>query len=254
MTSNITILRDPKKLARLKRSIGHDHAIPRPLYPIEVAKHLQELKEELNDEMGIKTARRLRISTSLLSDFFSLLELPPKYADVWGWGTFSGGRIPWSMFRRAGKFYSKGIISEDDLGILINGVLENQIPTASIEDILYLKKRNPNKSFKDCCNEILKLIPKKITYIVFISDLDATILENMQKRASVESKTLEQLSESILAKFIKSEHIRGVMIKQNAYIKIGLTEQGRKNLGDVAKNENVLLTEVINHIFTKSGF
>jgi len=102
----MTILKDGLNLARLKRSIGRDHADPRPLFPIQVAKYMEEMKKELNDHSSVKTAERLGISTSTIADFVNMLKSPRKFDDVWGWKE-NKGRIPWSMFRRVGDFYQK---------------------------------------------------------------------------------------------------------------------------------------------------
>ena len=250
----MSILNDGIRLARLKRSIGRDHADPRPLFPIQVAKYLKEMKTELNDPSNEKTAKRLGVSKILVSDFLNMLKAPPKYNDVWGWGPYKGGRLPWSMFRRVCDFYEQKIISEEEFGMLVNGALNEEIPTSSIVEIVYLKKKNPEKPFADCCKEILNLIPETIKSIVFIADLEYTIIEKIIEQAHKESKSEEDIAESILSKYLGSENLEGVLIKNNKYIKIGLTEKGRKKLDEITTKENVLLSEIINHLFLKERF
>lgn len=253
MTSNLSLLRDGRKLAHLKRSVGRDHFTPRPLYPAQVAEYIEEIVHELDDHSYQKTARRLGVSNNLISDFLSLAKLPKKYADIWGWGSFKGGRIPWSLFRRAGTFLTKKVISEEDLGILVNGVLDEQIPPHLIEDVLYLKKKNPKRSLDDCCREILNLVPKKMKYIVFIADIDKSIIQTIHKRALAESISTDTLAESILATYLGKENLKGVLIKKT-YIKIALTEEGRRKLDDITKRNNVLLINIVNHLFAQANF
>lgn len=252
MTSSLSLLSDGKKLAHLKRSVGKKHFTPRPLYPNQVAEYIEEMVNDLGDHSYQKTAKRLGISTNLISDFLSLTKIPKKYADIWGWGSFKGGRIPWSRFRRAGTFLTKKIISEEDFGVLVNGVLEGQILPGLIEDILYLKKKNPKRSLDDCCREILNLVPKKIKYIIFIADIDESIVQNIRKRALAESASIDTLAESILATYIGQENLKGVLIKKT-YIKIALTEKGRQKLDDIIKRNDILLVDIVNHLFTQAS-
>lgn len=250
-----SILKDGIRLARLKRSIGLDHVDPRPLFPIQVARYMEEMKEELDDPSNRKTAKRLEVSTGLISDFLGMLEAPPiKYDHVWGWGPFKGGRLPWSMCRRMGKFYAQKIISEEDFGRLVNGAQSGKIPTSSIEEIVYLKKKNPKKSFNECCKEISNLIPEKITSIVFIADLDSNIIEKIKEKARKESKSEEEIAESVLSKYLGDENLEGVLIKNDKYIKIALNKNARQKLDEITEKENKTIVEIISYLFLKEGF
>ena len=250
----MSILNDGIRLARLKRSVGRDHAHPRPLPPIQVAKYLQEMKEALDDSSNTKTAERVGIKEVMINDFLSLLKLPSKYNDVWGFSSDSDGKIPFSMFRRAGKFYEQKIISEEEFGMLVNGVLNDQINTSSIEDILYLIKRNPTKSFENCCKEILNLIPERIKSIVFITDLDTIVVEKIRDHARINSKSDEDVIELVLSKYLDDKNIEGVLLKNDKHLKIALNQEGRKKLDEIANKEKKLIIEIVNHLFLKEGF
>lgn len=247
----MSLIQDGRRLALLKRSVGRDHTEPRPLYPIQVAEYIEEMKSELEDPTGEKTAKRLGISTSLMSDFTCMISLPEKLHYVFGWGPYRGGSIPWSAFRRAGLFLKNGTITQDDLEMLVNGVLQEQIPTYTVEDMLYLKKKNPDKTMVECCREILNVIPVKITYVVFISDLDPDVEKALRKAAADKDTSPDDLAESVLSKRL-GEDTKGVLIK-NGQIKIALTEKGRKSLDDVAEEEKIMLADVVNHILLKDG-
>lgn len=250
----MSLVHNGKRLALLKRSVGRNHATERPLYPIEVARSMDELAKELDDKSGSKIAKRFNISSSLVSDFRSMMVIPEKYSDVWGWGPFTGGRIPWSMFRRAGTFLKARIINEDELGMLINGVLNEEIPTSAIESILYLRKKNPDKKFEECCSDILKLIPEKVSYIIFIADVKPSVIKSMKKAALTKSTSPDSLVEDVLKKCLGESSVDGVLIKQDRYVKIAFTEEGRKKLDEIASREDVLLSDIINHLFVKEGF
>lgn len=248
----MSLIRDGRKLALLKRSIGRDHAEPRPLSPIQVAEYMEEMKSELDDPSGKKTAARLGTSSSLVSDFTHMVNLPPKFHYVFGWGAYKGGSIPWSVFRRAGPFLKNGTITQDDLWTVISGVLQERIPTSSVEEILYLKKKNPEKTIDECCREILNLVPAKIKYVVFITNLDPSVKAGIQKTASDKDVSPNDLAESVLSKHLGKDDTEGVLIK-GGHIKIALTEQGRQNLDSVAKREKVPPTAVVNHLLRKDG-
>ena len=243
----MSLIQDGRRLALLKRSVGRDHAEPRPLSPIQVAEYMEEMKSDLDDPSGEKTATRLGISSSLVSDFTAMINLPPKFHHLFEWGPYKGGGVPWSVFRRAGPFLKNGTMTQDDLWTVISGVLQEQIPTSSVEEILYLKKKNPDKAMEECCREILNLIPARIKYVVFIADLEPDVKDGIRKAASGKAVSPDDLAESVLSKHLGKGDTEGVLIK-NGQIKIALTEQGRKNLSNVAKMEKVPLTEVVTHL------
>ena len=255
------LLTDGIRLARLKRSIGRDHADPRPLYPIEVAKYMQEMKDDLGVSSNKEIAVRLSLKNqnpSLVSDFLSLLSRPSiKFDDVWGWGGEHSleehGRISWSMCRRLGQFYTKKIIAGEDYERIVSGVLNGEIPTSDVEEVLYLMKRNPEKSCKDCCKEIFNMVPEIIKSIVFIADLDSDVIAKINEKAIKESKSKDEIAESVLSKHFREDEIEGALLK-TTYIKIAFSEKGREKLEEIRKKEGELLVNIINHIFVKEGY
>ena len=249
----MSILTEGITLARLKCSIGREHTNPRPLTPIEVARHMQEIKYALNDSSGSLTAKRLGVSTAIISDFMSLLHAPRKYDDYWGWGKFNGGRLPFSMCRRLGKFYSKNILNEEEFGALVDAVQNEKIPVSAAEEIAYLKKKNREKTFIDCFKEISNMTPQVVRSIVFITDINENTVENLRKTAQEKSVTIEEFMKFILGKYIGNENIDGVLIKKEKYLKIAFNEAGRKKLDEVSTKEKIPLSGIINHICSREG-
>ena len=240
------LIHDGHKLALLKRSVGRDHAEPRPLSPIQVAEYIEEMKSDLDDPSGRKTAARLGISPSLVSDFTAMIGLPPEFRRLLGWGPHKGG-VPWSVFRRAGPFLRNGTVTQDDLRTVMNGVLQGQIPASLVEEILYLKKKNPDKAIGECRREILNLIPAKTKYVVFVADLEPAVKDGTLKAASDKAVSPDDLVESVLSEHLGQGNTEGVLIRQGR-IKIALTERGRKNLGSAAKRNKVPLAAVANRL------
>ena len=253
------ILTDGIRLARLKRSIGRDHADPRPLYPIEVAKYMQEMKDDLGVSSNKEIAVRLSLKNqnpALVSDFLSLLSRPSKkFDDVWGWGSqMEIGRIPWSMCRRLGQYYAKKSITGEDYEKIVSGVLNGEIPTSGVEEILSLMKKNPGKSCDDCCKEILNMVPEIIKYTVFIADLDSDIIAKINEKAVKESKSKDEIIESVLSKHFGEDELEGVLLKDDKYIKIAFYEKGREKLDEICKKERKSLIDIFNHIFAREGY
>ena len=242
-----------KTLALMYASIG-TRTNKRPLSPIEVSRNLRIMREDLDDKTYKQLAKRFRCSQIIIKQFIDLLNAPKRYEDVWGWGLSNDGRLSWSQFREACDFYGKKIITEDEFGALVSGVLNKQISPSDVREIVQLKKKNPEKSFRKCYMEICNLIPETIKSFLFIADLDHTILENIHARARKTSVSDEEEMKCVLSKHLGAEHVEGVAIENNRYIKIALTEQGRKNLGNVAQNDSKTLADVVNHIFTKTGY
>ena len=234
-------------------SIG-THRSKRPLSPIEVSRNLEVMKVDLDDKTHKQIAKRFQCSQITIKQFIDLLKAPKRYEDVWGWGLSNDGRIPWSQFREACYCYGKKIITEDEFGALVSGVLNGQIDPSDVREIVRLKNKNPGKSFKECCIEIHNLVPETIKSFLFIADLDRYVLESIRAWAHKASILEEEEAERVLSKHLGAEHVEGVTIENNRYIKIALTEQGRKNLGNVAQNDGKTLVDVVNHIFTKAGY
>ena len=256
------ILTDGIRLARLKRSIGRQHADPRPLSPIEVAKYMQEMKDDLGVSSNKEIAVRLSLKNqnpSLVSDFLSLLSRPSiKFDDVWGWGGEHSleehGRIPFSMCRQLGVCYAKKIITGEDYEKIVSGVLNGEIPTSEVDEILSLMKKNPGKSCDDCCKEILNMVPEIIKYTVFIADLDSDIITKINEKAVKESKSKDEIVESVLSKHFGEDELEGVLLKDDKYIKIAFYEKGREKLDEICKKERKSLVDIFNHIFAREGY
>ena len=75
----------------------------------------------------------------------------------------------------------------------------------------------------------------------------------MHKRDSVSSN---DLAESVLIKYLGHENMEGVLIKNQSYIKIAITEHGRQKITSFATKDGLKMTinKIINHLFIKEGF
>ena len=248
------ILTDGIRLARLRRSIGRDHSEPRPMTPFEVALCIQEMKDDLNTTSNTEVAKRLGlIGGQMVKDFLSFLDRPSKkFDDVWGWGTFvPGSNIGFSMGRRLGVWYAKKIITGDNYNRLVSGILSEEIPTVSVEEILYLKKKNPEKTFEDCCTEIGYLVPEVMKSIVFISDLDPAIFEMISELAKNKSIDSNEMAKIILSRYFEGDELEGILIKNDSIIKIAFSEQGREKLDKICKQDKISRESIINHLLLK---
>ena len=240
------LIRDGRRLALLKRSVGRDHAVPRPLSPLQVAECLEEMKSDLADPAGRKTARRLGVSASLVSDFAGMISLPRESRRVLGWGPRRKGSVPWSAFRRAGPLLRDGAITQDDFWALLDGVLQGRVPASAVGDILQLKKKNPDRTAEECRREIMNAVPARKRYVVLVSDLDPDVEAALQEAASAKAASPDALAESALSERLGGG-TEGVLIKDGR-IKVALTGQGRSILGDEARGEKAALAGAVNRI------
>jgi len=250
---------DGVRLARLRRSIGRDHSDPRPLTPFEVASYIKEMKDDLNISSNKEVAERLGLKgEQMIKDFLSFLDRPSKkFDDVWGWGRYvegDGGKIGFSMGRRLGVWYAQKRITGDNYDSLVSGMINGDIPTVDVEEILYKMKKNPKKTFEDCFKEIGYRIPEVIKSIVFISDIDPDILEKISKTAKEKGTTINEVAESILSKYFGTEELEGILIKNEEHykiIKIAFSEQGREKLDNFCKKDKISRESIINHLLLK---
>ena len=100
----------------------------------------------------------------------------------------------------------------------------------------------------------MNLVPEKIESIIFITDLDSIVVEKIRKQAHKNSKSDDDIIEPILSKYLGSENIEGVLLKNDKHLKIALNQKGRKKLDEIAGSEKKLIIEIVNHLFLKEGF
>ena len=94
-----------------------------PLFHFRVAEAIREMMRELDDPSGTKTAKRLGVSTPLISDFAGIMRTPPQYRGMHG----RGSPVPRSAFRRAGLLPSDGTITREDFDLPASGVAADRI-------------------------------------------------------------------------------------------------------------------------------
>ncbi len=243
-----------KLLARLIHSIG-TRRVDRPLLPIEVSDGLRDLAD--GDDSFAKRellGKRFKVSPTIIKNFLDLQKGPPKFRDVWGWGRVKDGRVSWSQFRDACVAFHQEIITEDEFGILVNGVLDGSIKSDNVSEIVHLRKKSPDKSFETCCRELANTVPETIKTVFFIADLDPSISEGIRRKAREKSVSNEDEAERVLSEYVGRGNIEGVVIQDDKYIKIAFTEDGRRNLGDLMKEYNEPSRYIINHLFTRAGY
>lgn len=248
------IIKDGKRLARLKASIGRNHVEPRPLKPIQVARYMQEMKDDLGEKTDKVIAERLEVSPQQIKDFLSLLKRPSeKYDSVWGWGSSNPPvKIGWSMCRRLGAFYAEGVILAEEYDKLVSGLLKGELSTTWAEEILYLKKRNADKSFDECCTEIANLVPDIVESFVVIFDLDEELYSKISEFSEKQGKSVDNVIEDSLAEFFPNEgELEGVLVKDKEILKVALSKEGRKRLGELCKANKVDLEEIIGKLLEK---
>ena len=76
------------------------------------------------------------------------------------------------------------------------------------------------------------MVPEIIKSIVFIADLDSDIITKINEKAIKESKSKDEIVESVLSKHFREDEIEGALLK-TTYIKIAFSEKGREKLEEI---------------------
>ena len=145
------ILNNPTRLAKLLVSINVPNNLGRPLSPMDVAREIEMLQKDLDNDQN-ELVKRLPIKQDMIKQFQSLLKLPPQVQDmiVWGESKRETGALGFSVAARIAMFNNPS-----DVLKLVGTVTEmsHSVTKDEVKNILSMKRRNPNISIEDCLLE-----------------------------------------------------------------------------------------------------
>lgn len=250
----LSILNDPKRLAKLRYSIGTHEKGVRPLTPIQVAYALNDLKKDSGDSLVNIAKKRLHVDPSTCGLFLPLLDLPLELVGMFHYGKVDGsGRMPFSLGRWIAPRLKNNKLTKDHVDLLKGAMLDPD-KTATRDDIIAVitcMTKNPDKSGKQCIQEIMNMTPEIIHGYLVITDIDKDIvleIRNQSKKLDVpESEVLL----SKLSKHFSENSINAVRIKDDKFIQISLNKTGHEEFYNMAKNEDVSANDLVNHILNK---
>ncbi len=239
----MTMLHNPKRMARLRLSIGTRTYDDRPMTPAEVALGIQEFADETGETLE-SIAKRLQVHTDTCRMFLSILDLPKDWWGIWHFGqTKSSGHLPFSMAHKLGPKFKSGKLTKGDLDLLKGAALDPKKPARrdDITNILSYYSKNPQKTLSECITDIMNLTPEKISSYVIITDIDQKFLKSI----AVESARATILK--MLGKYF-DDSIEDLRITNDSHLLILFNERGHDLFYKLAKKENISTKNLVNYL------
>ena len=246
------ILNNPARLAKLLASLNVPNNLNRPLSPMDVAREIETLQKDLNNDQN-ELVKRLPIEQDMTKQFLSLLRLPPQVQDmvVWGESKKETGALGFSVAARIAMFDEP-----QDVLKLVGTVTEMSRPITKeeVKGMLSMKKRNPDITIEECILEILDVTrPVTITHHIFVSDLNPDIAQALKKSSRKSNQNVHQFAADELRKIFPEEFVENVKIFADC-ARLSLTEEGMGFITKYSKSHGILRQNVLNHMFESGGF
>lgn len=246
------ILNNPTRLAKLLVSINVPNNLGRPLSPMDVAREIEMLQKDLDNDQN-ELVKRLPIKQDMIKQFQSLLKLPPQVQDmiVWGESKRETGALGFSVAARIAMFNNPS-----DVLKLVGTVTEmsHSVTKDEVKNILSMKRRNPNISIEDCLLEILNISrPITIIHYMFISGLNPDIIQVLKKSSQELNQDIHQFAANVLCTIFPERSVEKVKIFADC-ARLSLAEEGMNFIAKYSKSHNILRQNVLNHMFTLKGF
>ena len=239
----MTMLHNPKRMARLKLSVGTRTYNNRPMTPVEVALAIKEFADETGSTMN-NIAKRLGVNTSTCRMFLAILDLPKDWWGVWHFGSAdSSGLLPFSMASKLSSRFKNNELTKDDLDLLKGAAMDPKKPARrdDITNILSYHSKNPNTTLKSAIKDIMNLTPEKVSSHVIITDIASKFLKPDAESARKSIlKTLE--------KYFVNKSIEDLRIKGKAHLLILFNEEGYDRFYELARKENIPAKNLVNHL------
>ena len=229
---------DQQTLARLLLSIKPPKGAPkkrRPLTPIQVARYLQDWIEQTSKD---EVAKRLGLKrTEMLREFLSLLHLPPDVQTLfedWKVGIDKGYRI--SLLDAA-----------DDQRKVARAILEHNLTSSDVRDIVSLKKMNPEMPIEECIRKVVAS-KKKVKYYVVLTGIDEDTLLALQRRCKQCQCQVKDLIRKLIQEILTEPNGIIELEMRGKLIKITLTPTAFKDINEKAKQLNVILDDLVDKL------
>ena len=241
-------------MAKLSYSIGtHTHG-ERPLTPIQVAYAIKDLKEASGDSLGYIAKKRLHVTPDTCNLFLSFLDLPRELVGMFHFGPADGsGRMPFSLAKWIAPSLKDNKLTKNHVDLLKGAMLDPEKP-ATRDDIIAMincMTKNPEKSGKQCIQEIMNMTPEIVRGYLVITDIDPEIVLEIRKESKKSGMQEHEVLLSKLSKHFSENSIDGVRIKNDKFIQISFDENGHGEFYDMANKEDISANELINHILSK---
>ena len=246
------IINNPARLAKLLASVNVPKNSDRPLSPMDVAREIEVLQKDLNNDQS-ELVKRLPIKLDIIKQFQSLLRLPPQVQDmvVWGGTKKKTGVLGFSVAAKIAMFGNP-----NDVLKLAGTVTDMSRPLTkeNVKNISSTKKSNPDTTIEECILEILNVTrPITITHYMFVSGLDSNIVQVLKKLSQESNQDINQFAADALRKIFPKDCVESVKIFTD-YTRLSLTKEGMDFITKYSTSYDVLRQNVLNHMFESGGF
>jgi len=205
------LIDDIDKLTDLKLSVGHQgrkrKGIPRPLIPIEVARYIQQLKDETN-ETDAQISKRLGLGKpksksgfimedvdiqsaddSQVKKFLYLLKISEKTVTGVGYK----GEPKKVVFSTAALLHN---LDHSEQDIIIQNILKHGFGKDEVRRLLQYKKEY-ELPIDECIEKVLKIRPEKSTQYMVVYNIPDTVNQILKQLGDSTEKISKKLVESI---------------------------------------------------------
>jgi len=222
----------PEERGKLLASIK-THRKERPFAPITVAQILAHTPS--NREL----AKRLGIDPRLVGMFKSLLSLPQDIQPHVKWWTCGisfdkAQRIASLRDIMCQQFLSKAILAEP-----------STFTAPTVSKIVALKNNNKNMPIEDCTKMVLKSRPMVENRYLFVTGIEKSLSETVNKRAAEQGISSLDLLKGILKQSLPSDESLLSIVTHNGIVLLTLTADGWQALRQKAGSLGVPLDELV---------
>ena len=163
------------------------------------------------------------------------------------------GRMPFSLAKWIAPSLKDNKLTKNHVDLLKGAMLDPEKP-ATRDDIIAMincMTKNPEKSGKQCIQEIMNMTPEIVRGYLVITDIDPEIVLEIRKESKKSGMQEHEVLLSKLSKHFSENSIDGVRIKNDKFIQISFDENGHGEFYDMANKEDISANELINHILSK---
>lgn len=217
---------DEKEEARLLLSLG-THKKNRPFRPVEAGKKLATRCEREPTEV---IAKRYRLTNEMLREFLSFKNLSQKAQQILDSWEIGIDKIYHTSMLKSEKY-------QDELA---TAILEYDLRSKEVRNVVQLKNRNTSLSITDCVNIVLKSRPTIERHHLVLTEIEDSTLENIKEEAKKHNISTEQLLRTSLEKILPVNSLISLTMRGNLII-LNFTEEGFQSFKAKAKELGVEL-------------
>ena len=222
------------------------HQKDRPLEPIEVAKYITRMIDELPDENLLKISNRLGLNDATQTKYFlKLLELPETVHYLLGWKVHQEEKIPFTISVILSELGNK-----EDMEYLVKAGLEHKFTKNEAMRIVQLKKKFPEKSADECIEKVLKIRPVIVKGYMIINLLTEAILSKIEKIAREKNIEQKELLLDLVNKNLEKGKTESVKIKGKV-VQLGLDGDGYRSILKFQESRKIRFNDIIEKLLTE---